>query len=200
MNRAQRQQYNRSYRAQNAARCAANDRRKHTAVRQLVVEHYSVGTNRCARCGESRLQCLDVDHIDGGGRNHRKQVGRGYGFYCWLRRNGLPIGYRVLCANCNRKSALEAQRKSLSQSPSAIRARRHLVKVKAEIVTALGGECRRCGEEDCDILDIHHSDGDGKRHRSEVSKDTAGWAFYKAALRSSLDGLQCLCCNCHRLI
>lgn len=57
----------------------------------------------CACCGEEHLEFLTIDHINGGGREHRKQSGAvGKYFYIWLRKQGYPQGeLRVLCFNCN---------------------------------------------------------------------------------------------------
>lgn len=46
------------------------------------------------------LQFLALDHINGGGYAQRQETGGG-GFYTWLKRNGYPQGFRVLCHNCN---------------------------------------------------------------------------------------------------
>lgn len=70
--------------------------------RQLVFDHYSKGTNRCNMCGESRAACLSIDHINGGGTQHKKslkEVGIS-SFYGWLIRSNYPKGYQVLCMNC----------------------------------------------------------------------------------------------------
>ncbi len=70
-------------------------------VKTEVMEHY--GTI-CACCGESHLEFLNIDHINGGGNKHRKEIGRkkaGSSFYHWLKQNGYPEGFRVLCYNCN---------------------------------------------------------------------------------------------------
>jgi len=40
-----------------------------------------------------------IDHVNGGGNTHRKEVGKTV--YRWLRKQGYPEGYRVLCDNCN---------------------------------------------------------------------------------------------------
>lgn len=59
----------------------------------------------CACCREHRSSMLGIDHINGGGNKHRKQLGLGESggkrFYLWLKAQGYPEGYQVLCANCN---------------------------------------------------------------------------------------------------
>ena len=53
----------------------------------------------CGCCGETTIEFLGIDHIDGGGTKHRDSIAR-Y-FYKWLKDEGYPPGYRVLCHNCN---------------------------------------------------------------------------------------------------
>jgi len=72
-----------------------NQRKKE---RKFLIDHYG---GKCACCGESRIEFLAIDHIDGGGTEHRERVGKGWKFYQWLRREGYPKGFRVLCHNCN---------------------------------------------------------------------------------------------------
>lgn len=40
-------------------------------------------------------------HVNGGGKQHRLEVGFGQVFYRWLKKNDYPEGYQVLCHNCN---------------------------------------------------------------------------------------------------
>lgn len=47
------------------------------------------------------MEFLTLDHIGGGGRAHREQVGAGDKIYRWLRDNSYPKGFRVMCFNCN---------------------------------------------------------------------------------------------------
>jgi hypothetical protein len=75
-----------------------NNRR---ALRMEVMSHYSGGKPFCECCKETEYEFLSVDHIDGGGAEHRKQGLTSKAFYRWLKANGLPEGYRVLCMNCN---------------------------------------------------------------------------------------------------
>ena len=68
-----------------------------------VIEHYSNGTMKCSKCGFSDIRALSIDHVDGNGNQHRKQVTKGnagWNFYRWLRLNNYPEGFQVLCMNC----------------------------------------------------------------------------------------------------
>lgn len=55
----------------------------------------------CECCRESTKEFLSIDHIGGGGGEHRKKL-YGTKFYNWLLSVGIPrAGFRVLCHNCN---------------------------------------------------------------------------------------------------
>ena len=80
-----------------------------------TLAHYGKGElPHCIQCGEQDIDVLCIDHINGGGNSHRKRLGvfAGGEFYSWLRRQGYPVGYQVLCANCNLRKAIEARRAS----------------------------------------------------------------------------------------
>jgi hypothetical protein len=64
--------------------------------RQQALDAYG---SVCSCCGEDNTVFLTIDHIDGGGTKHRKNVNNKV--YPELRRQGFPPGYRVLCWNCN---------------------------------------------------------------------------------------------------
>jgi hypothetical protein len=66
-----------------------------------VLEHYGGSPPSCACCGETIRQFLTLDHINGGGNNHRREMGGATELYLWLKRRGYPEGFRVLCFNCN---------------------------------------------------------------------------------------------------
>lgn len=69
------------------------------AKRQKIIQHYG---GRCACCGETEFVFLQLDHINGGGNEHRRQIGTGGGVLLqWIINNNYPEGFRVLCANCN---------------------------------------------------------------------------------------------------
>jgi hypothetical protein len=70
--------------------------RKH---RSVCLNHYG---HKCECCGETEGSFLGVDHINGGGRDHRAQLRKsGSNIYRFLVQNSFPDGYRLLCHNCN---------------------------------------------------------------------------------------------------
>jgi hypothetical protein len=57
---------------------------------------------RCACCGIDDIRVLVLDHVNGGGTQHRAELSRrGQQMYTWVIREGFPEGFQVLCANCN---------------------------------------------------------------------------------------------------
>jgi hypothetical protein len=61
------------------------------------------GGFRCACCGETEPMFLTIDHIENDGNVHRRatRTKGGSEFFAWLRRQGYPPGFQVLCRNCN---------------------------------------------------------------------------------------------------
>src|SRR5688572_7048861 len=55
---------------------------------------------QCACCGEAEVEFLGIDHIDGDGAQHRREV-RPSAIYRWLIKNKFPTGIQILCSNCN---------------------------------------------------------------------------------------------------
>ena len=76
---------------------------KTSQIKREVIKHYSNDTSKCRLCSESDLTVLTIDHINGNGSTHRKEIkltGGNY-FYRWLKNAGYPEGYQILCFNCN---------------------------------------------------------------------------------------------------
>lgn len=69
--------------------------------RLAVLSHYSNGTFACVKCGFSDIGALVLDHINGGGTEHRRTMKAGSNVWLWLARHDFPSGYQILCANCN---------------------------------------------------------------------------------------------------
>jgi len=124
-NRERRRIYNKKYREENKDKIrqkqkeyyeknriklikASNERSKiwSQKIKYEVLSHYShLSTPVCRQCGMSDIRTLSIDHIKGGGGDHRRELfGKnrkgGRHFYRWLQDNNYPEGYQVLCMNC----------------------------------------------------------------------------------------------------
>jgi len=85
------------WRLLNRAEWNAKNKAYRDRIRAEVLAHYN---NECACCQEGHSAFLGVDHIEGGGRQHRKTL-KGTSFYKWLIEKLFPAGFQVLCHNCN---------------------------------------------------------------------------------------------------
>ena len=75
------------------------DKKYTRRIREEALHAYG---DTCFCCGEWHYEFLAIDHIEGGGTKHRRELNiSGQKFYFWLRRNNYPKGYRVACHCCN---------------------------------------------------------------------------------------------------
>ena len=97
--KAYHQEYNQAHRE----RAREYMRVRKAKLKVQVFEAY--GGAICACCGETHIEFLSIDHINGKGASHRREIANnnrgGSDFYKWLKDNQFPLGYRVLCINCN---------------------------------------------------------------------------------------------------
>ena len=92
----QRRERGRRWYNENAPRQNVRVRANHRKEREACIAAYG---GACECCGETRYEFLAIDHINGGGRQHREKIGNKI---CrWLVKNNFPPGFRVLCHNCN---------------------------------------------------------------------------------------------------
>ncbi len=75
------------------------DRNQQIALKREVLGHYGNGKLACVKCGFDDIKALSIDHINGGGSRQSKKTG--VNNYAWLKSNDYPLGFRVLCHNCN---------------------------------------------------------------------------------------------------
>lgn len=83
---------------------SAYERNRDKELRLKAFEMY--GGQICTCCGETQYEFLCIDHINGGGNQHRTlAIGdkkcAGSKMCRWLKTNNYPEGYQVLCHNCN---------------------------------------------------------------------------------------------------
>ncbi len=75
-------------------------------AKEEVLTHYGGGECACVICGESRLACLSLDHINGGGTKERKKSSFIHGSYARylnlleLKLGGCSMNLQTLCMNC----------------------------------------------------------------------------------------------------
>lgn len=74
---------------------------RHLLIKAQVMSAYGSKCN----CGCTNLKALCIDHVIGGGDDHRKEIGGN--IHNWLVKNNFPAGFQILCANCNAIKALE---------------------------------------------------------------------------------------------
>lgn len=101
------------WRKNNPRRAKANVKRAHLALKKECFSHYtSSGRLECKCCTESNIAFLELDHVDGDGKQHREWLQKVTGtkmlggphLHYWLKRNGYPQVPRlqILCSNCNK--------------------------------------------------------------------------------------------------
>lgn len=70
----------------------------HHKLKLQVIKKYG---NKCNCCKETNPYFLVIDHSDGKGSEHRKEIDY-ESIIRWLHRNNYPkAGFRLLCINCN---------------------------------------------------------------------------------------------------
>jgi len=99
-------EYAKEWRKKNKAKFNQTQQKNYVQLKIDVLTHYSGGIPKCKCCGERGIPFLTIDHINGDGAKHRREIDPekkmgGNGFYYWLKKNNYPPGFQILCANCN---------------------------------------------------------------------------------------------------
>jgi len=87
----------------NRGKMLASVSKRRYQLKLEVLTHYGNGGYACVKCGFDDIRALSIDHIEGGGGQHRLALGLGkyHGtIYRWLKKNNYPEGYQTLCMNC----------------------------------------------------------------------------------------------------
>lgn len=90
-------------------------------LQRLKFKTFQAYSNRCACCGERQPEFLSIDHIGGGGKQHRATLSPGSSsLYLDLQRRGHPQeGFRLLCHNCNQSLGVHGYCPHQSESKEA---------------------------------------------------------------------------------
>ena len=104
----------REYEAENREQITANQREKRATQPEVRDRHRAASAaiyagycdavfghygRQCACCGSE--DDISIDHVNGGGEEHRNQLGGSVALYRWLIANDFPAGYQTLCRRCN---------------------------------------------------------------------------------------------------
>lgn len=160
--------------------------------RRECVEHYG---GVCVTCGEKEFGFLTIDHVAGGGSQHRKKE-QTWRIGNYLRKRGFPPGFQVMCFNCNHLKYLAEKRANQLTTKKAAWARNKLRRKRLAIMERFGGPvCVCCGDERYDVLTVDHIEGGGgddRRKYPEVS-------LYRKFLLTEADvnKFRILCFNCN---
>lgn len=102
LNKESRRVYARKYQMEHSLEIKLKGKESRRKLKTEVLTQYGNSKCACVRCGESRLACLSLDHIRGGGRErHREGEFTGVRLYAQLKKLGFPKGdFQTLCMNC----------------------------------------------------------------------------------------------------
>ncbi len=73
-------------------------------MKKITMECYEAyGGAFCVCCGEANFQFLTIDHINNNGAEERRRTNNASGkcLAWYLRKRGYPVGYQIMCFNCN---------------------------------------------------------------------------------------------------
>jgi len=179
---------------------------KRAAIRLEVLKYYSDNTLRCKNCNEEHLEFLEIDHINGGGSKHKRDMHIG-NMYIWLYKNNFPDKnlYQVLCSNCNIKKVKIAAKVrgefGTNQQRWTYNYRKNLkMDIFSHYMTdgKIKCSCPSCNVDDIDVLCLDHINGDGKEHRKLVGLGDPVYRWIRS--NNYPDTLRLLCYNCNQCL
>lgn len=178
----------RIYRKSKRKEINERERKNRVKRRTIVISKYG---STCQKCGEANPNFLTIDHTNGDGNIHRKEMNN-RNIYDWLIKNNFPQdGFQLLCYNCN-CSKNSIPKNSYYNS----RHKRNYDKLKRIIFKEYGEKCSCCGINDINMLTIEHVNNNGAIERKEIG---AGHAFFLWLRRNNYpkEGYDVLCYNCN---
>jgi len=191
-----------------------NYKKSYKNLKKEVFDYYG---GRCENCLSDDKDVISLDHIDGNGRKHRKEVLKtdsGTGFYKWVFKNK-PNNIRILCYNCNcahSMKKIELKENNIFNnlckycgSSDNLKFRicnicKNILKknlqidLKKEAYTRYGGKCFHCLVDNEEYLTIDHIDNLGAAHRKIIGPNIYIWLKRQ---NYPIDNFQILCYNCN---
>jgi hypothetical protein len=172
--------------------------------RLLVLNHYSkiLSNSNIPICKDCRLvgnEFLHIDHIDGiKNKEEVKHIRAGSNLINYLIREDFPVGYQVLCGNCNWLKHFESTEKTLSTKRENVVKRNLWNNLKKEVMNHYSKgktKCVCCGFDNLLALTIDHVVG---RKNVTHRKDYQGKLLYYWLRRNNYPkDFQVLCIMCN---
>lgn len=156
-------------------------RNRHRGRRSAIICSYG---DQCVQCGENKYEKLTIDHVNGRGTQHRKEMTTNIIDYLYNNKVDKD-GYQVLCYNCNCSKNLFYKDK-------------YYLRDKEKVISKYGVICAECKEDRIERLTIDHINNDGALQRRQLKCGT-GVTFYRYLIKNNYPnlGLQVLCYNCN---
>jgi len=124
-------------------------------------------------------------------KRHSRYVKSAALYFSWVKRHNYPALFRILCWNCNFKTA-----NIPGNSDAAKRRLRRKMDVMAHYSHGTSF-CAKCGEKDIHVLSIDHINGCGCQHRAVLNLK-GGDQFYRWLQNAGYpSGYRVLCLNCN---
>lgn len=107
-----------NWRKDNRSRALDCMKKRRIEIKLQLIQGYG---GKCSCCGETEVAFLTLEHLNGGGREHRRGTGS-LSVYREIIKNNFPHEYTVLCMNCNfakrfgKKCPHEAKREKIPMS------------------------------------------------------------------------------------
>jgi DNA repair exonuclease SbcCD ATPase subunit len=76
------------------------NKRRSIKAQLLKVEMITAYGGCCSCCGETEIKFLTLEHLEGGGNEHRRQLYKSNRTWQDLKNRNWPKGHTVLCWNC----------------------------------------------------------------------------------------------------
>lgn len=125
--------------------------RMRETIRRRRMEMIAAYGGKCQCCGETHWEFLNIDHIQGGGKEHQKAIGGPSALVRHLRNLGWPKDtFRLLCWNCNCARGLRGN----GICPHVAR-----VEEAQRVIVPLSPQkrCPKCGEMKDRATEFHHT-------------------------------------------
>ncbi len=176
------------WRTENRERMREGESKRYLKRKIESIEAYG---GMCAHCDQKDVKFLVIDHInDDGAEDRRVWKNKVADIHLWLKKNKYPIGYQVLCGNCNLKK--ERMRRKEKCSKSWVKNN----DIRLGVLQKYGSKCECCKESDPDFLVIDHINGGGSKEKQSYPSRNIYLFLVKQPKDPSR--YQILCHNCNQ--